>query len=114
MKGGKGSEAIKLAKEAIDGTGSMRLRFIRRLALAQGCFEGGDPKLARSMFVALDRELSERGLDQWEPRLASLCLEGLLKASRAAAQKGVATPGVDEVLERLCMLDPVAAARFTG
>ena len=41
-------------------------------------------------------------------------LEGLLKASRAAAQKGVATPGVDEVLERLCMLDPVAAARFTG
>ncbi|MCA9791492.1 MAG: hypothetical protein KC910_06840 [Candidatus Eremiobacteraeota bacterium] len=46
--------------------------------------------------------------------LASLCLEGLLKASRAAAQKGVATPGVDEVLERLCMLDPVAAARFTG
>ncbi|MEX1366913.1 MAG: type VI secretion system domain-containing protein, partial [Nannocystaceae bacterium] len=114
MKSGKGGEAMKAAKAAIDDTGSLRLRFIRRLALAQGCFEGGEPKLARSMFVALDHELSERGLDQWEPRLASQCLEGLLKSSRAAAQKGAATPGVDEALQRLSLIDPVAAARFSS
>ena len=112
MKGGKGNEAMKLAMEAIEGTGSPRMRLIRRLALAQGCLEGGQAKLARSMFAALDREMSDNGLAEWEPRLASRCLEGLLRAARAAAQKGLKFDGADAALERLCLVDPAAAARL--
>src|SRR5690606_22109093 len=65
LKGGKAPDALKLAKESIDGTGSPRLRFIRRLALARACLEAGEAKLARSMYAALDREMTERGLVEW-------------------------------------------------
>src|SRR5690606_4064796 len=98
----------------IDGTGSPRLRFIRRLALARACLEAGEAKLARSMYAALDREMTERGLVEWEPSLATQCLEGLVRAIRAAAQKGSQYAAADAVFERLCHVDPTVAARFGG
>ncbi|MCH9682188.1 MAG: type VI secretion system protein TssA, partial [Deltaproteobacteria bacterium] len=113
IKAGKAAEAMKMAKKAIDGTGSPRLRLIRRMALAQSCLESGQPKLARSMFAAAEHEIRERGLMEWEPQLASQCLEGLVRAIRAAAQKGSPYPAADSVYERLCHVDPTAAAKFT-
>ncbi len=114
VKGGKLGDAMKLAKELIAATGSPRMRFIQRLALAQACLESGQPKLARSMYAALDREMTERGLVEWEPGLASRCLEGLVRAIRAAAQKGSPYPAADAAFERLCHVDPSAAARFAS
>jgi type VI secretion system ImpA/VasJ family protein len=114
LRAGKLPEAMKLAKQAIDGTPSPRLRLIRRLALAQGCLEAGQPKLARSLYAALDREITERNLVEWEPALAASCLEGLVRAIRAAAQKGSQYAAADAVFERLCHIDPIAAAALAG
>ncbi|MCA9711200.1 MAG: type VI secretion system domain-containing protein, partial [Myxococcales bacterium] len=114
LKGGKLAEGMKLAKDIIDATGSSRLRFVQRLALAQACLESGQPKLARSMFAALDQEMAERGLVEWEPALAGRCLEGLVRAIRAAAQKGSPYAAADAAFERLCHVDPIAAARLAG
>lgn len=114
VKGGKLGDAMKLAKDLIAATGSPRLRFVQRLALAQACLESGQPKLARSMYAALDREMTERGLVEWEPALAGRCLEGLVRAIRAAAQKGSPYPAADAAFERLCHVDPSAAARFAS
>jgi type VI secretion system protein VasJ len=114
LKAGKTPEALKLAKEAIDGTASPRLRAVRRLALAQACLEAGQAKLARSLYAALDRELTERGLVEWEPGLAATCLEGLVRAIRAAAQKGSQYAAADAAFERLCHVDPSAAAQLAG
>jgi type VI secretion system protein VasJ len=114
LKAGKAPEALKLAKDAIDGTASPRLRVVRRLALAQACLEAGQAKLARSLYAALDRELTERGLMEWEPGLAATCLEGLVRAIRAAAQKGSQYAAADAAFERLCHVDPSAAAQLAG
>ncbi len=114
LKSGKTPEALKQAKEVIDGTGSPRLRFIRRLALAQACLEAGHAKLARSLYAALDREIADRGLMEWEPALAGSCLEGLVRAIRAAAQKGSQYAAADAAFERLCHVDPTVAAQLAG
>lgn len=114
LRAGKTPEALKLAKTAIDGTPSPRLRFVRRLALAQACLETGQAKLARSLFAALDREMTERNLVEWEPALAAGCLEGLVRAIRAAAQKGSQYAAADAAFERLCHVDPTAAAALAG
>jgi hypothetical protein len=66
------------------------------------------------MFAGLDRELRERGLLQWEPDLAGRCLEGFVRAIRTAQKAGHKYDGADEVFERLCMVDPAAAARVAG
>jgi type VI secretion system protein VasJ len=114
LRGGKTPEALKLAKQAIDATASPRLRFIRRLALAQACLETGQAKLARSLYAALDREMTERNLVEWEPALAGSCLEGLVRAIRAAAQKGMQYAAADAAFERLCHIDPIAASQLAG
>ena len=70
-----------------------------RLALAQGCLETGQVKLARSLYAALDREMTERNLVEWEPALAGACLEGLVRAIRAGAHSGeVEVVGDDAVV----------------
>ena len=68
--------------------------------------------LARGMFAALERELRERGLLEWEPELAGRVLEGFVRAIRAAAKAGARYEQADAVYERLCLVDPIAAARL--
>jgi type VI secretion system protein VasJ len=107
-------EAMKLARAAVNGASSPRSRFVRQLTLAEICLGAGQAVLARGMFAGLDRELRERGLLQWEGDLSGRCLEGFVRAIRAAAKAGHKYDGADEVFERLCMVDPGAAARVAG
>jgi type VI secretion system protein VasJ len=112
LRGGKPAEGIELARTLIDAAPHGRARVGRRLALAQSCLETGQAVLARGMFAALERELRERDLLAWEPDLAARCLEGLVRAIRDAKKAGHAYEGADAVYERLCAVDPAAAARL--
>lgn len=114
LTGGKGADALELAKTAIGEAAHPRLRFIRQLALAEACLAADQIQLAKAMFAALDEQLRERGLMDWEPALASRCLEGLVRAIRAAIKKGAKADGsgMDAAFERLSTIDPVAAARL--
>ena len=110
----KPAEAMKLARAAIAAAASPRSRAVRQLVLAEICLGAGQSLLARGMFAGLERELRDRGLLQWETDLAGRCLEGFVRAIRAAAKAGHKYDGADEVFERLCMVDPGAAARVAG
>jgi type VI secretion system protein VasJ len=114
MTGGKPGEAMKLATSRIDAATNARQRFARRMLLAQLCLDTGQGVLARGLFAALDRELRERGLDEWEPELAARVLEGFVRSIRIAAKAGARYEGADLVYERLCLLDPAAAARLSS
>lgn len=114
MTGGKQGEAMKVASARIDAATRLRQRFERRVSLAQICLDTGQAVLARGMFAALDRELGERGLVEWEPELAARVLEGFVRSIRAAAKAGARYDGAELVYERLCLLDPAAAARLSG
>lgn len=111
--GSKPTEAVKLARLRIDEAPSPRSRFVRQLYLAEICLGAGQAKLARGMFAALQREMTERGLLTWEPDLASRCLEGLVRSIRAVNKAGGKHGGADEAFERLCLVDPAAAARLS-
>jgi type VI secretion system protein VasJ len=114
MTGGKQGEAMKLATARIDAATNARQRFARRMLLAQLCLDSGQAVLARGLFAALDRELRDRGLDEWEPELAARVLEGFVRSIRVAAKAGARYEGADLVYERLCLLDPAAAARLAA
>ena len=114
MKGGKAAEAVARAKASIDAASHPRHRFARRLSLARHCLDGGQESLARGIFQALQTELDERGLAEWEPELSAAVLEGLVRSIRAVKKKGVAIdPTTDAAFARLCRVDPVAAARVS-
>ncbi|HWB82233.1 MAG TPA: type VI secretion system domain-containing protein, partial [Nannocystaceae bacterium] len=113
LTGGKPAEALKLLQQRIDLATSARQRFTRRLALAQLLVDGNQAVLARGLFAALERELREHELFEWEPELTARCLEGFVRAIRAAAKAGGARyEDADRVYERLCLVDPAAAARL--
>ena len=114
MTQGKAPEAIRTAQASVDAATRPRHRFVRRLDLAEMCLSGGQARLARGIFGSLEREVAELGLADWDPALAARCLEGLVKSMRAATQKGAPPdPAADVAFERLCRLDPAAAARLT-
>jgi type VI secretion system protein VasJ len=113
MSGNKGAEALKLAKDAIADAGHPRLKFVRRLALADACLAADQAQLARAMFGALERQLRDEGLTQWEPDLAGRCLEGLIRAIRATIKKGAKPDdSAQEAFERLAAVDPERAAKL--
>jgi type VI secretion system protein VasJ len=114
MKGAQAADALKSAQALLSGADSQRRRFVRRLTLAEACLEARQAILARGMFASLDRELQDHELLQWEPSLASRCLEGLVRSIRATKKDGTPYEGAEAVFERLCAVDPSAAARLSG
>ncbi len=112
LVGGKAIEAMRIGQGCIDAATSPRQRFVRRLGLAGALLEGNQPMLARGLFAALERELREHDLFAWEPELAGRCLEGFVRAIRATAKAGARYEQADVVYERLCLVDPTAAARL--
>lgn len=113
MKGGKAAEGMQLAMELVDASGPGRRRFSRRLALAEACLEAGQGLVARGMFAALEQELRDRNLVEWEPALAGRCLTGLVKAIRKTTNpKTPAYDGAQQAYERLCLIDPAAAVKL--
>lgn len=108
----KAADAMRIGQACVDTSTTERQRFVRRLSLASALLEAGQAMLARGLFAALERELRERQLYAWEPELAARCLEGFVRAIRAAAKAGARYEQADLVYERLCLVDPTAAARL--
>jgi type VI secretion system protein VasJ len=112
LTSGKAPDAMKMGQARIDAATTERQRFVRRLAFAGTLLEANQALLARGLFAALERELREHHLFAWEPELAARCLEGFVRAIRLAAKAGARYEDADLVYERLCLVDPGAAARL--
>jgi type VI secretion system protein VasJ len=113
---GKLAEALALSQAAVAAAPTGLARFTTRLDMAELASGAGQPGLARAIYEDLDREMGQRGLESWDPKLAARCLEGLLKVLRVAAKSG-AKGGVEQnavgvIYDRLCRLDPAAVLRL--
>jgi len=112
LTAGKAPDAMRMGQACIDAATTERQRYVRRLAFAGTLLDAGQALLARGLFAALERELREHELFAWEPQLAGRCLEGFVRAIRVAAKAGARYEHADVVYERLCLVDPSAAARL--
>jgi type VI secretion system protein VasJ len=111
--GGKASDAIAVLQVRVDAASSIRGRFRARLVLAKVCMQGSQFALARALYEGLDKDVVARGLDEWEPALAAEVLEGIVICNRAVAKGGKPLPPDTALLyDRLCRVDPSAAARI--
>ena len=114
LTAGKAGDGMRIATARIEASTTVKQRFTRRLALASALLDTSSPVLARGMFASLEQQLRSDGLMAWEPELASQVLEGFVRAIRAAAKAGSRYEQADAVYERLCQVDPMAAARLAG
>jgi type VI secretion system protein VasJ len=116
--GGKLAEALALTQVAIIAAPTGEAKFLARMEMAELASGAGQPGLARAIFEDLDREIRERGLESWDPKLAARCLEGLWTALRAGTKSAAGVKGSVEpatltvIYDRLCRLDPAAALRL--
>jgi type VI secretion system protein VasJ len=107
-------EGIAILQDVMQGDPSPRGRFLGRLEVAQLCAESGQDRMAVPVLEELDAELTRHGLERWEPALAVQVLRTLYRCRRRLAERKGAPPEAaaqaDEVFERLCQVDPLAAA----
>ena len=93
---------------------SPRGRFLARLELAALCASSGRDRVAMPMLAELDASLERYGLEQWEPALSRRVLELFYQCCRRLAGAGDAPDDAraraERLYERLCRVDPVAAA----
>lgn len=105
-------EAIALLQQRCASAESGRIRFRARLELARVAVEGGRPELAVAIHEALDKECVTRGLEDWDPALASEALRGhisCLKALDGGGKDATIANARASLLRRLSGFDPLAA-----
>jgi len=111
LKGG-----VALLQVGARSAASGRERFQWRLATARLCQGAGRGDIALPLLEDLDREGVARDLAAWEPALALAALTALLDARKGSG--GRPTPEqvqrLEELRQRLCQLDPVAALDLDG
>jgi type VI secretion system protein VasJ len=110
---GKKAEAVALLQGKSAAAATAQIRFRLRLDLARLLMETGEVPVARAVFAGLDEEMRSRGLEEWDPALAATCLERHMECLQALARAGQnVSADTDLIYNRLCRLDPVAAARL--
>ena len=98
---------------AIAGAENARARFMARLSLAKLCFQGNLLPVAKALFEGLEKDVAAHGLEVWEPELAGEVLGGLVTCLRGIAKGGKALPPETAMMyDRLCRIDPAAAAKL--
>ena len=107
LRGGRPGDAIAMMVRDAEKQSSGRMRFRRRLQMAQMCVSAGYEDVAFAVLDDLTQEIDKRQLETWEgsellgPPLALLlkCLNG----------KGDASGRREAVFTKLCRIDPNAA-----
>jgi len=111
LKGG-----VALLQAGVGSAAGGRERFQWRLATARLCQGAGRGDIALPLLEDLDREGVAHDLAAWEPALALAALTALLDARKGSG--GRPTPEqaqrLEELRQRLCQLDPVAALDLDG
>ncbi|MBL9039470.1 MAG: type VI secretion system protein TssA [Archangium sp.] len=82
---GARKEAFVQSEAALKAAVSERERFSATLVQAQVCAMSDNIPLAKALLEGLDREMTERGLESWEPTLAIQVLRGILALPRQAS-----------------------------
>ena len=114
VKNGDLPSALARLEDAVSADTSQRGRFLGRLELAELCVNTGHDRVALPMFAALDDTLLHHGLEAWEPSLSRRVLELYYQCRKRRAgddpQAEEASARAEKLYERLCRVDPIAAA----
>ena len=107
LKRGRVSEAISMLVRDSELQPSGRMRFQRRVQMAQLCLMADQGSVAYPVLRDLSSEIERRALDTWESaELLSLPLSLLLQC---LGQRNASEQDKEIIFERLCRLDPQAA-----
>lgn len=97
--------AVQILKQGMQAAQGGRVRFFWQLSQARLCFLAKKYELAKTQLEALDHELQQAGLHQWEPDLALEVLRLLHSCCELLPQNHAVRERKDEVYRRLCHLD---------
>ena len=110
----KGDDALGRLSQAMETSGSRRLRFRAQLALAGFCVDMNKLSLAGSLLEGLEHVIEQYRLEEWEPELAARALGDLYACLLKAKPKPTPEDAKRsaEVFARLCRLDPALALKL--
>lgn len=97
--------AARVFADGIRTAKSERARFHWRLSLARLCLQAKSYELARHQLEALDAQLKDSSLVQWEPELYLQVLQLLYGCCQSLPQSTVVREYQDQIYRRLCHLD---------
>lgn len=111
MRQGQVESAIQLLARDAAQQPSGRMRFQRRMQVAQLCMAAGLGDVAHPMLEQLAREMEQRNLEEWEAgeilaQPLALLLKCLEKTSNSTVDRAA-------IFARLCHIDPAAAIHLS-
>ena len=107
MAQGRPAEAISMLLRDSEGQPSGRMRFLRRVQMAQLCLAANQVAVAFPMLRDLAAEIEKRTLETWET--AEMLSTPLSLYLQCLVQRDASASEQNEIFERLCKVDPQAA-----
>jgi type VI secretion system protein ImpA len=107
MQAKRPQEAIEILTQEISKARSGRLRFQRKIQLAQICIASGHENIAYPILEEIGKEIGQRNLEEWEaPEMVAQPLVLLL---RCMNKLGGDAEERQRIYARICRLDPIQA-----
>ncbi len=104
---GRSAEAIAMLVRDAEIQPSGRMRFQRRVQVAQLCLQAGQGAVAYPLLTDLSKEVQRRALESWET--GEMLAHPLALLLQCMDQRTVAAEDRDQLFDRLCCLDPKLA-----
>ena len=103
--------AIEILTREIAQEASGRMRFQRKVQLAQICLGAGQESIAGPILESLAEEIERRRLEEWEP--PETLAHPLSLLYRSMGKLGASAEERQKVYSRICRLDPVQALEIS-
>jgi type VI secretion system protein ImpA len=107
LKSGKAREAISMLVRDSELQPSGRMRFQRRVQVAQLCLTANQDAIAYPVLMDISNEIERRGLESWES--GSMLAHPLSLLLRCLDHRKNSAEDREAIFARLCRLDPQAA-----
>jgi len=117
-RGNKLGAALKTLSDGANRAERLEDRVAWKLEAARMCMTAGRFEMALAQLEALDEELREASIEDWDPALCAEILRDLLRCRQQVAQSADFAPSElarsRELMGRLCRLDVVSALELNG
>lgn len=105
----KNAEAFAVFRDGCRQAFSQRSLAFWRYYQARFCFETRHTDLTIALLESVQKDLQERGYDEWEPEISAKVIELLIRAYQQQTEKEIPRNRVAALHERLCQFDLATA-----